>query len=135
MDRTQELINTIQTIKLINHGENTQLTANEHETICYDILQNHFQATPLSSTEWRNLLIRNRFNTRSFTGDPLLEITIVDHQNLKTNKSYIIKQPFGSQRYPDIILCKIISSDNETKCMLTYFECKQMKPTWNNTPP
>lgn len=134
MDRTQELITTIQTIQLTNHGENTQLTANQHETICYDILQIHFHATSLEKTRWRFLLTRNGFNTRSFTDDPLPEITIRDNQNLESNQSYIIKQPFGSQRYPDIILCKLVSCDNETKCILTYVECKQPIPTWNNTP-
>lgn len=51
--------------------------------------------------------------------------------DMDENKLYLVEQPFGSQSYPDFILFYI----NEGYFHLRYIECKQLKPTWNNSPP
>ena len=111
-------------------GSNTQLTSTNHEMACHIILKEELQCQELVPISFRGLLTRNDHTTANFTTNPQGTIDISNMDGLECNVNYIVHQPFGSQRYPDIIIFRI----NDGIANILYVECKQLKPTWNNTP-
>jgi len=136
------LLNDIHSINVDGLMENlppheTQQRSNIHENECYRLLCQHFQATELDPSTFRTFISKNERQWINNNGDSLIDnpvasIPIIHHDNLNMNVTYVIKQPSGSQRYPDIAMIKL-TPDNYLQ--IAYIECKQIKPTWNNTPP
>ena len=128
---TNNLINKIKEIKLHNSGSNTQETGDKHENICFNIFKEELSCQELDSNSFKKLLRINNYTTNvDFTSLPSETLNITNINGLEYNKNYSVKQPFGTQRYPDNIIFRI--SDNKTDIL--YLECKQSRPTWNNTP-
>ena len=123
---------------LTNHGANTQITSREHENTCYQLIQQHFNATELQGGPFRDLIRANgrqwiNNSGTSLIDNPVVSIPITSNPlNLEADTPYIIKQPSGSQRYPDIAMIQLTDDNN---LQIVYIECKQKRPTWNNTPP
>ena len=63
--------------------------------------------------------------------EQMIEFNKLSNCGMVENKLYIVEQPFGSQSYPDFILFYI----KEGYFHLRYIECKQLVPSWNNSPP
>lgn len=129
---TDTLIQTINNISLHNSGSNTQLTGAAHENCCSTIIKEALSCQELDTNSFKNMLRANYDYTTgvNFTNDPPETINITNINGLEYNTNYIIKQPFGSQNYPDNIVFRI--TDNIANIL--YIECKQLIPTWNNTP-
>ena len=111
----------------------TQVTAKEHEKKVGSIFQSHLDCEYVDKDIFRNLLSKNgiKQSSKEFKSSPPREVPIEESCGFSHDKNYIVHQPFGSQAYPDFVLVRI--SGHVAK--LCFIECKQEKPTWNNTPP
>lgn len=133
-EQMEQLLIEIYNINENNHGENTQLTASEHENSVMEIISNNFNTEIIIKENFRKFI---EDNGRIFKGDlnHLCDefISIENNSlNLEIDKNYLVKHPGGGQEYPDLLLFKL---DNENNLQLLYIECKQLSPTFNNNPP
>jgi hypothetical protein len=131
-------INDISKVVNTNHGVNTQLTSNAHESIINGTISDVFNTdNSINKVEFRKF-IKN--NGRNWCGNnnPMCHsceeyILITNNSlNLIPNKNYLILQPGGPQNYPDSCLIKL---DNNNRLQMSFIECKQKKPKFNNNPP
>jgi hypothetical protein len=132
-EKINRLLTIIENIIESEHSSETQVTAKEHEKKVGSIFQSHLDCEYVDKDIFRNLLTKNgiKQSSKEFKNYPPREVTIEDSCGFSHNKNYIIHQPFGSQAYPDFVVVRIIGH----VAKLCFIECKQEKPTWNNTPP
>ena len=132
-EKTRDLLRSIENIVTSEHSSETQVTAKEHEEKVGIILQSQLDCENIDKEKFRNLLSKNgiKQSSKEFKSSPPREISINDSCGFSHDKNYIVHQPFGSQAYPDFVVVRI--SGHVAK--LCFIECKQEKPTWNNTPP
>ena len=132
------LFNSIHNINSNNHGENTQSTASEHENLIAENISNHFNTEEIIKEDFRRFIKLNGYEVCNRSSETLnrsciSSIPITNNSiNLITNQNYIIKQPAGSQNYPDMIMIRL---DEQNELQLVYIECKQEVPKFNNNPP
>ena len=131
--KTMDLLTSIDKIVVGCHSSETQTTGDKHEKNVGNILQLHLDCDLVDKVKFNNLLKKNNIKQKSkeFKNIPPEEISIEDPCGFSYDKNYIVHQPFGSQAYPDFIVFRI----NVYSAKLCFIECKQKKPTWNNTPP
>ena len=133
-----QLFNSIEGINSTNHGQNTQLTATEHENIVCNTFKDYFNAEEINKENFRNFIKKNGYSWcgqsyESINRSCPSSIRITNNSiNLIRNKNYIVSQPSGGQNFPD---CCLICLDNNDDIQLTMVECKQKKPKFNNNPP
>ena len=143
MDRFNVFLKLINSLQNISHGSQTQLTSKGHELKCKDILINTFACNIIDKDKFRKLL---RNNNKKLLSKPAKEtdvnrqcdreINIINNNiSLIHNTNYLIYQPAGDQEYPDFILTKYITDGSSNRLILTYIECKQSIPTFNNNTP
>ncbi len=139
MDNLLNSINTsINNININNHGENTQLTASEHEKCVFEIMYTYFNTNTIIKEDFRKFLKLNGYelcnrSNNCLNRSCLSSIPITNNSiNLITNKNYIVLQPAGSQNFPDMIMFCLDETNN---LQIAYIECKQKNPKFNNNPP
>ena len=143
MDRFNIFLKLIKDLKKVCHGSQTQLTSKGHELNCKEILINTFACDIIEKNKFRKLL---RNNNKKLLSKPAKETDVNRHCdkeiiihnnniNLIHNTNYLIVQPAGDQEYPDFILAKYILDGPLNRLLLTYIECKQSIPTFNNNTP
>tara|TARA_Y100000996_G_C22514965_1_gene640034 strand:- start:864 stop:1547 length:684 start_codon:yes stop_codon:yes gene_type:complete len=131
--KTREILNEITQMRTENHCSETQVTSKEHESKVGCILSAHLKCVPLKKELFRKLLSNNdiKYDSEEFKNSPQGEVVVKNPYGITYDQNYIVSQPFGQQNYPDFIVFRIHGS----AAKLVYIECKQEKPTWNNTPP
>ena len=133
-----KFINDINNINICNYGSNTQLTSKEHEHKVYEIIKKQFFCKEINNKEFRKFIKKNNYEWCNFKESTLIRscppyIKIINNNlNLIKGQNYIINQPSGGQNFPDICL---ISLDEYDNLQLSYIECKQKIPKFNNNPP
>jgi len=132
-EKTRDILRSIENIVTSEHSSETQVTGAEHEKKVGSIFQSQLDCKYVDKDIFRNLLSKNgvKHSSKDFKNCPPREVSIEDSCGILHDKNYIVHQPFGSQAYPDFVVVRI--SDSVAK--LCFIECKQEKPTWNNTPP
>ena len=140
------IINNINNIKQFGGGAKTQKTASEHELkVCNIFTKNNMEIlqyntdTKKNRTEFRTnfkkltgLVFPKSSNKTEFKECyKIINLKPLDEYKIKKNKTYIFHQPNGQQNYPDIVLYRL----NDKEIKIHFIECKQSKPTFNNTPP
>ena len=139
MNRLNKFYKLINNLELINHGSHTQLTSSTHEINCNKILIDTFLCESISNKDFRKLIINNN---KKMISKPAKEtdlnrqcdkelIILNNVIGLKDNTNYLISQPAGQHEYPDFILARFTSN----KLLMTFIECKQTRPTFNNNTP
>jgi hypothetical protein len=132
---TNVLLSDLKNITLNSHGSETQVTSKVHERLIKTLIKDAYNCTMLDKDNFRRLLSNNNINYSSneFKSNPPSYVECVDSSGIESDKNYLVEQPFGSQNYPDLILFTLSEGSDEID--IQYIECKQEKPTWNNTPP
>jgi len=134
----ENLFNSISNINSSNHGENTQLTASEHENSIAEIISIHFNTERIIKEDFRRFIKLNDYEVcdrseESLNRSCVPSIPITNNSiDLVTNQNYMIHQPAGSQDYPDMIMVRL---DERNNLQIAYIECKQRNPKFNNNPP
>jgi hypothetical protein len=128
----------ISNINSNNHGENTQLTASDHEKCVLEIISIHFNTDTIIKEDFRIFIRLNGYQVCNSSCEalnrscvPFIPITN-NSMNIVTNKNYIIHQPAGSQNFPDAMMIRL---DDRNNLQIAYIECKQVNPKFNNNPP
>lgn len=126
----------------IKKTSNTHNISYHHERYVIGKIIESFNAIEISSNNFKDVMKNNDYKLVS---KPKKDTDIVEYcpglldinddskllDVLKKNKTFVVHQPLGSQEYPDIIL----GTYYDKKISLSYIECKQDKPTFNNNPP
>lgn len=123
-------------------GYKTQKTAENHELYIKKALIKYFNAKEIMPDDLKTILSNNNKKLKSKPkkrSDIIVNcpeyINITNNNSinniLNNKKTFVVHQPSGAQDYPDIIIGTYLKS----KLFLTYIECKQKKPTFNNNPP
>ena len=137
-EQIEQLLIEITNINENNHGENTQLTASEHENSVMEIISNNFNTEIIIKENFRKFIEDNGYQVCGRSNESLIRscvssIPIVNNSiNLEVDKNYIVHQPSGSQNFPDIMIFRLDQSNN---LQIAYIECKQKNPKFNNNPP
>ena len=134
---TNVLLSDFKNITLNSHGSETQVTAKVHETLIKTLIKDTYNCTIMDKNNFRRLLSINNINYSSneFKSNPPSYVECVVSSGIELGKNYLVEQPFGSQNYPDLILFTLSEDSYGIDIDIQYIECKQAKPTWNNTPP
>ena len=126
----------------IKKTSNTHNISHHHERYVVSKIIESFNAQEISSIHFKEIINTNNYKLVS---KPKKDTDIIEYcpgllkinndikilDILKKNKTFVVHQPAGSQEYPDII----IGTYCDKKLLLSYIECKQDKPTFNNNPP
>jgi len=134
----------IRTIEKIKNGSNTQITSNIHETSISKLINKTFDTIDLNPLIFKKVMSENGIKIKSRTKhcddliikcNGMVNVTKPNlfKSELKEKQNFLVHQPSGSQDYPDFILGSYIKNDKV--CYLTYIECKQLIPSFNNNPP
>jgi hypothetical protein len=130
-------IENISLIKNNNNGTNTQLTATNHEKKCNEIISKYFNTILIGKEEFRNFICDN--DRQWCSGNESIhnmcdESIYINNNslNLEYDRNYLIGQPGGGQKYPDMCLIRLDLNNN---LQITMIECKQFIPKFNNNLP
>lgn len=137
-----EFYNSIDNYNKNGYGSNTQKTSDKHEQFVKNILKEKFDAKEIRPEVFKKILHDNNKKIKSNPKKKsdlivycpeCIKITNSDTIDLhiRRKKNFIVHQPAGAQDYPDLIM----GTYEKDKILLTYIECKQRKPTFNNNPP
>ena len=134
------IITEFENINCSSDGSNTQKTAKNHESNVKDILEKN-NISSVDKDNFKKLLDINfgiKLHKIDFKNSyEKTESNKINNFNIENEELLFVHQPRGSQAYPDFIIFKIKNSESNKagKIKMLYLECKQKKPTFNNTPP
>lgn len=142
MNTLDTLYNSINSYNQDGFGYNTQKTSENHELFIKNTLKKTFNAVEITPSSFKQIINENKKKIKSNPkkkSDLIVycpEFIKINNSNtinnfIETNSNFVVHQPAGAQDYPDIIL----GYYEKDKILLTYIECKQKKPTFNNNPP
>ena len=142
MNNLSEFYNKIDKYNKNGYGSNTQKTSITHELYVKNTLMETFDAKEIRADIFKRIINENNKKIKSNPkkkSDLIVycpEFIKIQDRNtidfhIRRKKNFIVHQPAGPQDYPDLILGKC----EKDKIILTYIECKQKKPTFNNNPP
>ena len=142
MDILTEFYNSIDNYNKNGYGSNTQKTSGTHELFVKNTLKEKFDAKEITPNTFKKIL---NDNSKKIKSNPKRKSDLIVYCpecikiynrdsidiHIRRKRNFIVHQPAGAQDYPDIIM----GTCEKDKIILTYIECKQKKPTFNNNPP